>query len=441
MSALKVLTFGVSLVLGLQAWDDPGTDFAARQIAAAAALDEHDYARGIQIFEECALAARTDRERTAALAGYGIALRGADRDREARVALEKALAGWPEADVSDGREERGAVAAVLAAADRKVGDYAGAEEVLQTALGKPGNSSAIRAILVVNLADLLREQARIPEAWLALRQSGDLTGLPLMQQLGVKEEMAELMRDSGNFNASVALWNQVMEIAVGAHSVRLEAVAAGGLGETWFAVGNVARAEPLLRRSLQLLREDSETKPSQLAVALALMGRVYITENKLALAGDALDEAIQKDEKSLGPTHPQIAVLLELKADTESRRGEPQEARDELERAQTIMSGHFGAESTAGAGVLAELGDVEVRANEPKVAVLEYEKALTMLREQGDERWRLSSGIIARYAAALKAVHRGDEAKQLLKSISTVASGGKSGSTTIVAGAQSFREK
>jgi len=293
----------------------------------------------------------------------------------------------------------------------------------------------------VNLADLLREQARIPEAWLALRQSGDLTGLPLMQQLGVKEEMAELMRDSGNFNASVALWNQVMEIAVGAHSVRLEAVAAGGLGETWFAVGNVARAEPLLRRSLQLLREDSETKPSQLAVALALMGRVYITENKLALAGDALDEAIQKDEKSLGPTHPQIAVLLELKADTESRRGEPQEARDELERAQTIMSGHFGAESTAVAGVLAELGDVEVRANEPKVAVLEYEKALTMLREQGDERWRLSSGIIARYAAALKAVHRGDEAKQLLKSISTVASGGKSGSTTIVAGAQSFREK
>jgi tetratricopeptide (TPR) repeat protein len=206
----------------------------------------------------------------------------------------------------------------------------------------------------------------------------------------------------------------VGEIAEAEHSAPLEAAYAGGLGETWFAAGDLTRAEPLLRRSLRLLREDQGAAPSQIAVALALMAHLYIEENKLALAEEALDEAIEKDEGSLGPGHPQLAILLELRADLLSRRGQAAEAREDLEKARGIMSTHFGPKSTAVAGVLAEFGDVELRSRRPDAAVAKYELARECLRDSGADGARFGPAILARYVAALKAAHRSDEAKALV---------------------------
>ena len=128
------------------------------------------------------------------------------------------------------------------------------------------------------------------------------------------------------------------------------------------AEGNLARAEPLLRRSLQLYRSNPGSSPLHVGTALASMARLYLREDKLALADEAVTEAIAKDEAGLNAGHPQVAVLRELRSVILSRHGDAQEARDELERARVIMADHFGPESVAMAVVRARQGDVEIRA-------------------------------------------------------------------------------
>jgi tetratricopeptide (TPR) repeat protein len=255
-------------------------------------------------------------------------------------------------------------------------------------------------------------------------------------------ESAELTRDLHRRSESIAEWNKIGEMADSEHSRELEEVFAGGLGEAWFLAGNLARAEPLLRRSLQLLREDPGTSPSQVATALGLMARLYINDGRLALAEEALDEAIAKDEENLGAAHPRVATLLELKADVLSRRGEIQSARNNVERARGIMTTHFGSNSTEVAGVLTESGDVEARAKRPEAAVVQYSIAMGLLRACGADGLRFEPALVARYAAALKAAHRPEEARALLQSFSAQKGNAATGAaTSAVVSASSFRGK
>ncbi len=406
MRTLSVLTVGVSLVFGLQA-----SEWTSRQEAGQAALQRHDFSGAAGIFEEAVPLAATANERRMALASYGIALSRTDRNAEAKSVLEQALAADPSSD-----NERAIILAALASVDRTLGDYRSSEKILRAAIADKTADANAQATLMVNLADLLREEARNEEAGQILIEASNLPGLPRAQEISVLVERAELNREMRLWDASIAAWNQLGEIVTNDHSTQLEAVYTGGLGETWLSAGNVARAEPLLRRSLQLLREDPGTSSSQIAMALALMANVYTAENKLALAAPYLNEAISRDEATLGVAHPQVALLLEIRASILSRRGEPQPARDDLARARDIMAAHFGPESTAVAGVDAALGDVEQRANRPAVAATQYGAALKLLRAAGAEGARYGSVLVARYAAALKAAHRGAEAQALVRS-------------------------
>jgi tetratricopeptide (TPR) repeat protein len=415
MSTFTVLTVGVSLVFSLQA-----ADWASCQHAASIALQQRNYVKADQLFEECAGLSATREERVTALASSGIALHLGDRNAEAKLALEQALAQWEES----GESGRVVTSGVLASVDRSLGDYSGAERTYRAAIGDRSASQGERATLMVNLADLYREEGRDNEARTLMDDASRLTGLTRPQQTGILVETAELTREMRFWDVSIGLWNKVGEIAGSEHSTQLEEAYTAGLGETWCSAGNLARAEPLLRRSLQLLRDDPATSPPQIATALSLLSNLYVREKKLALAKETLDEAISKDEDSLGPEHPQIAVLLEMRANIVSLRGEAQAARDDLERARLIMSAHVGAESSAVAGVFAELGDVEERANQPAAAVLQYGAAMRILRESGPDGMRFGSALVGRYAAALKADHRPEEARALL-----------------AANTQSFREK
>jgi len=427
MRAFTVLTVGVCLVFGLQA-----SEWASREQAARIAMQGHDYDSAAQLFGESVGLATTPMERATALASYGIALNRAGRNAEAKAALERALEAW----TGTAAEGRAVAAAVLGSVDRSLGDYQDAERVFRDAMADTSASSGERATLMVNLADLLREQARETEAREVLNEAGRLTGLSQDQQTSVLVETAELTRDMHLWSESIAEWNRIGEIAGNERSSGLEAVFTGGLGETWFAAGNLVRAEPLLRRSLQLLRNEPGVSYCQVATALSLMARLYIDEDKLALAEEALDEALAKDEDSLGPGHPQVASLLELRADILSRRGEAQSAREDLERAQAIMSSHFGGESTAVAGVFAALGDVEQRDHRPAVAAVQYRMAMDLLRNRPD-RMRFGSPLVVRYAAALKAAHKPAEAQALLRSFA----GLDTSNTSVTTGAQSFRDK
>jgi tetratricopeptide (TPR) repeat protein len=420
MSTLTVLTVGVCLVFGLQA-----ADWSTKQQAAHEAMQHHDYNEAARLFDECVALSKDNTERVAALASYGIALSRADRNQEAKAALEQAMAEWNESIV----EGKAAVSFVLAAVDRSLGDYQGAERMLRTALGAQSGTKSNRLELLVALADLLREEARGTEARMLLSEASHMTGLTPPERTNLLMETAELDLDLHLCAESRELWNEISEIG-GTGDSLVEATVDGGLGESWMAEGNLARAEPLLRRSLQLFRNDPGSSSVRLANALAAMGRLYLSEDKLALADEALSEAIAKDEASLSAVHPQIAALLELRAIMLSRHGEAQEARDALERARTIMASHFGPESIAVAVVFAGLGEVELRANQPGAAVLELGTALRLFRAAGAENTGPGTVIAARYGAALKAAKLSakttpDEARVLLT---------KNGS-------QSFREK
>ena len=406
MRTLSVLTVGVSLVFGLQA-----SEWTSRQEAGQAAMQQHDYSGAAGIFGDAVPLAATAGERRMALASCGIALGRADRNAEARTVLEQALAADSSLD-----NERAIILAALASVNRSLGDYRSAEKILRAAIAEESPEVNARATLMVNLADMLREEARNEEASQILGEASKLPGLPRAQAISILVERAELSREMRLWDASIEDWDKVAEIATRDHSVQLEEVYTGGLGETWLSAGNLARAEPLVRRSLELLRNDPAASSSQIATALAMMANVYMAENKLALAAGYLDEAISRDEASLGTAHPQVGILLELRASILSRRGEPQPARDDLERARDIMAAHFGSESTAIAGVDAALGDVEQRANRPAVAATQYSAAMKLLRAAGAEGARYGAALVARYAAALKADHRGEEATAFIRS-------------------------
>jgi tetratricopeptide (TPR) repeat protein len=307
--------------------------------------------------------------------------------------------------------DRQAISASLASADRTRGDYQSAERVLRCAIENASGSAAGRTTLMVNLADLLREEARWTEADQILNAAAAAPDLPRESRISILIERAELRREMHEWPESIEDWNEIGRIAEKEHSESLEEVYTGGLGETWLASGETARAEPLLRRSLDLLRKDSGASSAQIATALALMAQMYMAEDKLALAREALDEAISRDELCLGREHPQVATMLELRATILSRRGETDAARADLDRARSIMTVHFGAESTAVAGVEVTLGYVEERARQPELAAGAYGRALTLLHKTGSDGMKFSEQLTKRYAAALKAARRGSAAQ------------------------------
>lgn len=417
MKTLAAVAIGVGISLTLRAADVPAqSDWGQHYDAASAALGDHNYAGAARMFDEAVTLSRTGAERAESLAGYGVALHFAERNAEARRVLEEVLASG---DASD--SDRAASTDVLSWVYHDLGDYVGAEKLLRSELARQSGTPADRERLTVTLADLLREQGRSVEAKAAIDSASKLAGLTWAQQSAILIERACIARDMRLWNSSLALWNQISDIADQNHSPELEAAVAGGLGETWFAAGNLDRAEPLLRRSLHLLQEDPSTSPLQIAKSLSSLTRLYTAENKLALAEETLSEAVALDEKNMGPDHPQVGALLELRATIMSQRGEAPAAREDLQRARDIMSAHFGPGSLAVAGVYAEWGDVEQRDGKPGAAVAQYSQAIALLSQStdtdknGNPNATLTPGLIARYAAALKATHHKEEAQLLLK--------------------------
>lgn len=414
MSTFRVLTIGVCLAAGLYAADAPrvqGDPLIEKQQAALKALERRDYNEAMRLYRECMALAANDNERFAVLGSYGIALHEADRNQEAKVILEAALAGQEK--IANG-QNRVIISDALAGTDRSLGDYGTAEQVLRTAIGYHSGTPEQRAKLILDLADILREEARESEAFAVLNEANQMRGLAPGSEFALLLETGEVAREMGRWDESLAAWNKLGEQASREQSPHLEAMYAGGLGETWLDAGNLTRAEPLLRRSLQLLRGDSDSSAAQVATALGVLTRLYIQEDKLALAEETLDEAVTKGEASFEAGHPQLALMLEMRAQIFARRGEMQAAREDLERSRVMMTSHFGANSMAVACVLAISGDVEARAGQTESAAAEYKAAFEIARAAGADGSRFGSRVAASYSAMLKAAHRSGEARAVM---------------------------
>jgi tetratricopeptide (TPR) repeat protein len=330
------------------------------------------------------------------------------RDAEAKQWLERGLAEWRRTGKAEDQcRTEHALGTVL----RALGDYGGAESFFRSALGKNPADPITRSSLNSGLADLLREQGKFDEARAHIAAAAALGELHWRL---VAERMlvgADIDRESGQYAAALTAWQKCLEIARDHQDSTIEAVALRGLGETELAAGNAAAAEPSLRKSLAIFETSRDAH--QIASTLTCLAELYLVRMKPAMAEEALRRAVDLDDEALGRTHPQVAVLLQMRADAASRLGAFARARADLDRAWAIVKGSFGENSAVGGAFLANRGTLELRAGDQDAAIRNYQRATEILRKSGPEARGVTASLLENYANLLRSLHRNQEAKAL----------------------------
>jgi tetratricopeptide (TPR) repeat protein len=371
----------------------------------------------------CGELAQTPVEIGVAANDRGLALLQTGQLKEARQSLLKALDIWKTTQDTDGRFAQTSV--ILAEVDRDLGDYAPAEQQLRDALAKipaseplKGANLEAKALALDDLGDLLREEGRAAEARLLLAEVGRLNGVSWRRVAEADVALAELDGDAHKWDESTAEWNEVIDLAHTHSDSGLEAVANRGIGQAWLDRGDPARAAPLLRSALATFESNPSANAGQFAPTLTCLAQLYMGENKLALAEDALTKALNEDERMLGNTNPQVAVVLEMLGDTLSRRNQMELARQHLDRAAHIIAGTFGEQSTLTGAAFASWGVIEERANYPARAAELFQKALGLIRPGADTTSNtLRLTVLRHYAEVLKATHHKQEANAVLAQV------------------------
>jgi tetratricopeptide (TPR) repeat protein len=265
------------------------------------------------------------------------------------------------------------------------------------------------------LGDLLREQGQLAESRTLLMQAAQMPGVSWHRVADSTVGLAELNRDAHNWEESLAEWNNVAGMGRDHGDEDLRAVATRGLGATWLDRGDAARAEPLLRNALAAFEANPVANERQVASTLTSMGQLYIGEDKLTLAEDALNKALKVDEHSFGESHPQLAIIHQMLGDALARRSDMEMAREHLSRAVQILSGTFGEQSAMVGVSLAGWAIIEQRSHNPQRAVELFEKSFAAFRaSNSQELASLKAYVLQRYADALKATHHKQEAKAVL---------------------------
>jgi tetratricopeptide (TPR) repeat protein len=373
------------------------------------------YDEALSLFQHNWDHARSDEERGVVSLALGQIYHHLGRHKDAAQWFDRALHAWSaESMYHDPRQSlMAAVSAVdLADSFRDTGDYDHSELTLRQALTAPAADEAPKAMVRNSLADLLREEGRDAEAEPVFNENLKDPSSSPHDRGGSLIGIADIERRRHAWDASVEHWNQALEINRRAGDSRSEAIALRGLAITWLDSGSPARAEPLLKRSAQIIENLPEPAPEQLASTLSGLGELYRFENKLTLAENEWTKALQLDRNELGEVHPQVAWLMEMLADVISARGEFSVACDYANRAAEAMSAAFGADSMPFAAALTNRALVEERATRFDEAAQDYQRAIGIARDHASNR-TLYAAMLQRYADFLKAAHRGREAKAI----------------------------
>jgi tetratricopeptide (TPR) repeat protein len=295
---------------------------------------------------------------------------------------------------------------------RYKGDYAQAESVLRDALQVTGDTPG-KAPLLNNLAELLREQGRAGEARSYFEAALNVKDVSWQARLGAIMGLADIDRQEQAWQESTSQWNEAIAIAQTHANPVYESVAIRGLGETWLDRGDIARAEPLLKRSLALVESTPGVPEYRLALALDTLATLYRLQGKTSLAEEVWMRELQLDRKMFGDDHPQTALVMGHLAEAWSWDGDTKRARDYSRRVTSIMESHFNDHSPAVASALVNEAVVEQRAHRLEVAVGLYARAFNIVKSTRPSS-RVSETVARSYARALSQLHRDREAKQIL---------------------------
>jgi len=379
------------------------------------AMRQGDYEKATTMFRTSVSVTISETLRAVSENDLGIALSQAGHPAEAKTWLERALAAWTGLAFPHYYAQ---TAAALAGVERNLGDYAAAKALLSTALNRSSSDVATRSYLLATLGDILREEGNYAEARKLLNEADGIADVPWRQRMDVKISLAELNRDAGDFDASIEDWNGAATLARDHSDASAQAACDRGLGQTWLDRGSPSRAEPLLRAALARFENEPVRREAEIATAQAAMGQLYMKQEKFGLAEEAFQKALASEEKGLGATHPQTALVLEFLAETVARRNEMQIARGYLDRAESIMSARFGENSVMAASVFVNRGVLEQRAGNRGDAAAQFRKALDALGNGGPEYDAYRVKVTDYYAVALKATHHKREADAALASVS-----------------------
>jgi CHAT domain-containing protein/Tfp pilus assembly protein PilF len=154
-------------------------------------------------------------------------------------------------------------------------------------------------------------------------------------------EMGEILRDQRKFDRAASYFHQAIDIfqSWNPENQALSAALAD-LASVERARGNRAEAMNDLRRALQIGQKDCPTGWCAVGV-LNDLGQVAYEQGDLATAEGYLREAVDLREKSLGPTHPDLARSLNDLALVVAASGNPAKAREEALRAEGIGAEHL----------------------------------------------------------------------------------------------------
>jgi tetratricopeptide (TPR) repeat protein len=407
-----ILAFTIYVSLGF------GDDLSWKEIHARglAALERNDLENASRLFEKSWHLAQTPDQRGVSANDIGVVLHQVGRDRESALWLERSLAIWKSDPAQHSRIALTCEA--LASAWRADGYYAKAEQLLREPIADPAVLPEERALLLDTLGDILREEGRSRESRAVFEEALRVPGSSWKRVAEARLGLADLNREARRWNESEADWNNAASLANEHHDVLFEAVAWRGLGQTWIDQGSTSRAEPLLRRALAVFEtQPVPVRSNQVATTLSAMAMIYLAENKLALAEEALTRAIDGEETALGGGHPQVGILLEILGDTVARRKQMDLARDYFGRAWRIMADTFGEQSMMAGAVLSAWGKIEQRSGDINRAAEQYAKALAILRSGGSDVEDMRLFVMEHYAQTLKATHHKREASVLFAQV------------------------
>jgi tetratricopeptide (TPR) repeat protein len=416
-----IFIFATTLAWAEAPAEEPTKSWAALHEAGFAAYQANKFDEAITAFEAALPLASEARQRAVTLNDMGNCLRAAGKQAEGSEKLKLAFAAWREADARSRYASQTAMS--LANSLRSLNRYAEAEQTLRLALRDRPREDASQAALLNSLGDLLREEVRVVEARDLFNAALKLSTGAGTNDIDALIGIADIERSTSDWRNSIDHWNRTIALSRQAGERATEAIALRGLGKTYCDMGDLARAEPLLKRALVMFEEISELR-GQSAATLSYLGSVYRDDKKYGMAEDAFTRALSLEGGFEHAQGPQAGAVLELLAGVCALEKRFDDGARYAAAALRIMQAAFPADSPPIAGALGAVAYVELRAGDLEAADRDYSEALRIMRLNAIERSTIGTDYMRERAQILKRLHRSEDAKSLETQIKTFRQGG-----------------
>jgi tetratricopeptide (TPR) repeat protein len=390
-----------------------GAEGGARDEACRAAQKSYSggsYREAAAAYETCHNLVSDPADRAGTAADVGIALMKAGSAEPAIPWLRRALDIW--ASVSGGADYYVRTALWLVEAERSLGHFAAVDPILREAL-KTHPTAPLEAELRCRFSVILRETGHPDEARAELQKVLAVPAATPDQRIDALTGLAELDRHNMRFQESLDDLNEAMKIALKQGDGRTESDVLQGLGLTWMCLGDPARAEAELKRSLALAESGAGSTPQRIGTALQSLAALHVKYQKYSLAEEELRQALVLLGKALSEGHPQIAAVTADLADVCRLEKRFDEASEYAHQAHEAMRRSLGDNSPGVAETLGLIARIEVEQSKSGEAEGDYARAISMFRENGGSHDIRLATLMNEYASLLVSMHRKEEAKQV----------------------------